>query len=257
MRQRLLPQWLSAQDNLKSVESLFVVLSSKGGVGKTVITASLGLALKERGYKVNLLDLDLTNPNLHLALGVDKLPEFVEDRGIIPPLIEENLRLTSILSFGGDSPFVLRGENITDATIELLTITRLDDTQILVVDTPPGLSDQLLNILRIFPPHTCYLIVAIPSLLALNSVSRLLRVLKANNVIPELMIMNMCPSLKSEQLPFELREVIDKLRHYIKGQVLYLPHVEGDGPQISRTLASYLSSSTELLKTLNLNGGRK
>ena len=160
---------------LEGVKNIVAVSSGKGGVGKSVVATALALSLKEKGHRVGLLDLDFTSPSTHVILGVEGLfPE--EDRGIIPPLAE-GLRYMSITYYSLDKPAPLRGADVSDAIIELLAITRWGELDHLVIDMPPGIGDATLDIIRLVE-RLNFLVVTTPSRVALETVKKLLTLLR-------------------------------------------------------------------------------
>ncbi len=164
------------EKRLREVKKILPIMSSKGGVGKTLISASLALALKDLGLRVGLLDVDLTNPSAHVALGVQltDLPE--EEKGVKPPDID-GVKFMSIAYYTKDNPTPLRGLDIDNALRELLAITIWGSLDYLIIDTPPGMSDELLDVVTFFRPLEP-VVVATNSPLALRSVQRLIRLLK-------------------------------------------------------------------------------
>ena len=116
------PRIAIIEKRFQNVRRVVAVSSGKGGVGKSTIAAALALSLRDRGHSVGLLDLDFTSPATHVILGVEGLyPE--EEYGIVPPLAH-GLRYMSITYYSVDKPTPLRGEDVSNAIIELLAITR-------------------------------------------------------------------------------------------------------------------------------------
>ncbi len=170
------PRLMVLDKRVSKVGRILPVMSSKGGVGKTLVSVGLSLALKDLGYQVGLLDLDITNPSAHVALGVsiEKFPE--EEKGVRPPLVN-GVEFMSVAYYSGDSPLPLRGPDIDNAIKEILAITIWGNLDFLIIDSPPGLSDEVLDILSFFK-NSEPIIVATPSPLAVNSVRKLLELLK-------------------------------------------------------------------------------
>ncbi len=163
---------------LASVKRIIAVMSSKGGVGKTVVATLAALNLASKGFKTGLLDLDFTNPSTHLVLGVnplDYVPE--EEKGILPPVIH-GVKYLSIAMYSGDKPLPLRGEGVDNAFREILAITRWGDLDYLLIDTPPGMGDEHLNLLTYLGDRVEIVLVSTPSKLALKSVERLIELLR-------------------------------------------------------------------------------
>jgi len=133
------------------------------------------LNLRDKGYKVGLLDLDFTSPATHVIMGVEGLyPE--EDYGIIPPLAHD-MRYMSITHYSLDEPAPLRGQDVSNAIIELLAITKWGELDYLVVDMPPGIGDATLDTIRLIP-RIEFVVVTTPSRVAYQSVRRMLILLK-------------------------------------------------------------------------------
>jgi len=160
---------------LKNVKRIVSVASGKGGVGKSLVASSLALHLAKKGYKVGLLDLDLYGPSSHIILGVkDVFPK--EEKGIIPPNIH-GISFLSIVYFSEDKPSPFRGIDVTNIILELLSITQWGSLDYLIIDMPPGIGDETLDVIR-FIKKSEFLAVTTPSKVALGAVSKLLKILK-------------------------------------------------------------------------------
>jgi ATP-binding protein involved in chromosome partitioning len=169
------PRIAIIEKRLQNVRRVIAVSSGKGGVGKSMIATALALNLKDRGHSVGLLDLDFTSPATHVILGVEGLyPE--EDYGIIPPTAH-GLSYMSITYYSVDEPTPLRGEDVSNAIIELLAITRWEELDYLIVDMPPGIGDATLDTIRLMP-RLEFIVATTPSRVAFQSVRRLLVLLK-------------------------------------------------------------------------------
>ena len=166
-------------ERLKRIGRIIAVSSGKGGVGKSLVATTLALTLARKGYKVGLFDLDFTSPSTHIILGAkDAQPK--EDKGIVPPVVK-GLAYMSIIHYTGDQATPLRGEDVSNALIELLSVTQWGELDFLVVDMPPGISDAVLDLVRLVK-RIEFLIVTTPSLLAFETVKKqvsLLRDMKA------------------------------------------------------------------------------
>ena len=162
---------------LAGISQIIAVTGGKGGIGKTLVSSTLALALAASGRRAGLLDLDFTGPCAHLVLGVQAFP--AEDRGILPqcvPLVSGEVEFMSIACFGGDHPAPLRGIDQTNALIELLAITRWGRLDTLVIDMPPGLGDMALDAVQLLP-RAQYLVVASRAQLVAQTVRRTLALL--------------------------------------------------------------------------------
>jgi len=161
---------------LEDVKVVVAFVSSKGGVGKTLVSTLTSLLLSRRGVGVGLLDLDVTNPTVHTLLGVD--PEKVrpqEEMGVVPPKVF-GVRLMSPVFFTMGKPSPLRGESVSSAIREMLSITRWTGVDALIIDTPPGMGDELLEVLTYIRRFRA-IVVTTPSVLAIESAARIADVL--------------------------------------------------------------------------------
>lgn len=193
------PRLAIIERRFDKVGKVIAVSSGKGGVGKSMVATSLALNLRDKGYKVGLLDLDFTSPATHVILGVEGLyPE--EDYGIIPPMAH-GMRYMSITHYSLDEPAPLRGMDVSNAIIELLAITRWGELDYLVLDMPPGIGDATLDTIRLVP-KLGFVVVTIPSLVAYQSVRRLLVLFKNLGInvtgVIENMVMKKTDYIESE-----------------------------------------------------------
>ncbi len=160
---------------MAGVRRILAVTGGKGGIGKSSLAATAALWLARRGERVGLLDLDFCGPSTHVILGIrDARP--VEDGGLVPA-IAQGLRFMSIVHFIDDRPAPLRGQEISNALIELLAITRWGDLDWLVIDMPPGFSDPLLDAARLLG-RAEYLVVTTPSVLTTETVRKALQLFR-------------------------------------------------------------------------------
>jgi len=136
------------------------VTGGKGGIGKSSVAVGLALGLAADGARVGLLDLDLWGPSDHVILGVPR-PGLREDGGLVPDVVA-GVAFMSIASIVGERPALLRGDDITNAILELLAVTIWGDLDALVVDMPPGFGDTLLDSAR-YLPRAEYVVVTTPS----------------------------------------------------------------------------------------------
>ena len=163
------------EKRLKKIKRIISVASGKGGVGKSLVASSLALNLSRKGYKVGLLDLDLYGPSSHIILGVkDVFP--VEEKGIVPPNVQ-GINFMSIVYFTEDKPSPFRGIDISNIIIELLAITRWGELDYLIIDMPPGIGDETLDVIRLVKKSE-FLVVITPSKVSMGAVGKLLQLLK-------------------------------------------------------------------------------
>jgi len=160
---------------LAKIKKIIAVASGKGGVGKSLVATSLALNLSNKGYKVGLLDLDLYGPSSHIILGINEYSFPKEEKGILPHKIDD-INFMSIVYFTKDKPAPLRGMDITNIIIELLLITRWGELDFLIIDMPPGIGDETLDIIKLVK-NSEFLVVTTPSKVSMGSVDKLLTIL--------------------------------------------------------------------------------
>ena len=163
------PRHSVVEKKLGKVKRVIAIAGGKGGTGKSLVAATLAKSLSENGYKTGLLDLDLTGPSAHLILGESPgFPE--EDNGVIPANAS-GISFSSIIQYAGDSPSPLRGGDISNAILEILAITRWGSLDFLIIDMPPGISDAMLDIIKLV--RRCeFVMVATPSKVVVETVRK-------------------------------------------------------------------------------------
>lgn len=160
---------------LDKIKCIISVASGKGGVGKSLVSSCLALNLSKKGYKVGLLDLDIYGPSSHIILGVNDFSFPKEEKGILPHEIS-CISFMSIVYFSGDKPAPLRGVDITNVIIELLAITQWGSLDYLIIDMPPGIGDETLDVIHLIKKSK-FVVVSTPSKVALGAVDKLLNIL--------------------------------------------------------------------------------
>jgi ATP-binding protein involved in chromosome partitioning len=125
---------------MDGIKHKILVLSGKGGVGKTTLSVNISLALAEKGYKVGLLDTDLHGPNVAKMLGADNAQLLSYDDGIEPFEVKKNLKVVSLsmAGHGPDTPVIWRGPLKIGVIKQFLADVNWGDLDYLVIDTPPG-----------------------------------------------------------------------------------------------------------------------
>lgn len=224
------PRLSIVNKRLARVEKIIAVSSGKGGVGKSLIASTLALILSRRGQRVGLLDLDFTSPSTHVILNVEGLrPE--EKEGIIPPQVQ-GMKYLSIIYYTRDEPTPMRGEDMSNALIELFAITRWGDLDFLVIDMPPGIGDATLDMIRLIEKIN-FLVVTTPSKLAFETVKKLIHLLK-DLKIP---IVGIVENMKMRESNF-IRENVEKRSIPYLGEIVFDPQLEdsiGDVQKLLRT----------------------
>uniref|UniRef100_A0A671LBG8 Cytosolic Fe-S cluster assembly factor nubp2 n=1 Tax=Sinocyclocheilus anshuiensis TaxID=1608454 RepID=A0A671LBG8_9TELE len=148
---------LSEKGSLAQVKHVVLVLSGKGGVGKSTITTELALALVHAGKKVGILDVDLCGPSIPRMLSVGKPEVHQCDAGWVPVYADPQQKL-AIMSIGflledSDEAVIWRGPKKTALIGQFVSDVAWGELDILLVDTPPGTSDEHLAVLENLRKH--------------------------------------------------------------------------------------------------------
>src|SRR3989304_1794336 len=169
------PRTTIINQRLKKIRRIIAVSSGKGGVGKSLVATTLALTLAHKGYKTGLFDIDFTSPSTHVILGAENTKP-KEEKGLVPPTIK-GLEYMSLIYFTKDQAAPLRGEDTSNALIELLSVTRWSELDFLVIDMPPGIGDAVLDLIRLVK-RIEFLIVTTSSQLAFETVKKLVSLLQ-------------------------------------------------------------------------------
>jgi len=195
------------EKRLSNIKRIISVASGKGGVGKSLVASTLALNLSKKGLKVGLLDLDLYGPSSHIILGVKDYNFPDEEKGIIPPKVD-GINFISIVYYTEDKPSPFRGIDISNIIIEILAITQWGELDYLIIDMPPGIGDETLDLIRLVK-RSEFLIVTTPSIVSMGAVNKLLKILKELNLtiigIIENMKMKKSTLVKDSVLKLDLK----------------------------------------------------
>ncbi|HUU43246.1 MAG TPA: iron-sulfur cluster carrier protein MrpORP, partial [Planctomycetota bacterium] len=161
-------------DNMRRIGRKVLVLSGKGGVGKSTVAANLAVALALAGRRVGLLDVDLHGPSIPKLLGLENERVEVADGAILPVVHETGLRVMSLGFMLGsrDEPVVWRGPMKMKVIEQFLRETAWGELDDLVIDFPPGTGDEPLSVAQLVENVTGAVIVTTPQDLAVADVRR-------------------------------------------------------------------------------------
>lgn len=156
-----------------SVKNKIVVMSGKGGVGKSTTAVNLALALVEQGQRVGLLDIDLHGPSLPVMLGVAGQRPMLDDAGI-HPLEAHGLKAMSLglLLPDAAAATIMRGPMKHGAIQQLLADVVWGELDYLLLDCPPGTGDEPLSAVQLLGARTAAVVVTTPQDVALADVEK-------------------------------------------------------------------------------------
>jgi ATP-binding protein involved in chromosome partitioning len=160
--------------NLRRIKRKIMIMSGKGGVGKSTVAANLAIGLILHGYRVGLLDCDIHGPTIPTIFGLESKRLEVNEEGILPIKVLPNLSLMSIgfLLENKDSPIIWRGPLKMGIIKQFLEDVIWGELDFLIIDLPPGTGDEPLSLTQLIPNIDGSVIVTTPQDLALISVRK-------------------------------------------------------------------------------------
>ena len=162
-----------AQERLKSklshIKHRIMVMSGKGGVGKSTVSTNLAVALSMDGFDVGLLDADIHGPNIPKMLGIESKHVEGSGHGMIPVEVFPNLKVISMAFFIGDrdNPVVWRGPLKHNAISQFLGEVEGGNLEFLIIDLPPGTGDEPLSVAHLIKNVDGTIVVTTPQDVAL------------------------------------------------------------------------------------------
>lgn len=152
------------KERMAQVKYPFIVMSGKGGVGKTTVAVNLAYALSLSGNKTGILDIDIHGPNIAKMLGIEK--QFLRnfENGIEPVDVSNDLKAVSLALTGydPDQPIIWRGPMKTAVIRQFLADVNWGGLDYLIIDSPPGTGDEPLSACQMIPNISGVIIVTTP-----------------------------------------------------------------------------------------------
>ena len=161
-------------DRLGKIRHKVMILSGKGGVGKSTVAANVAVSLAMDGNKVGLLDTDFHGPSIPTLLNLEGKRPGSDGTSILPVEFSEGLKVMSIgfLLQNRDDAVIWRGPMKMGVIKQLLTEVNWGDLDYLVIDFPPGTGDEPLSVAQLIPGADGAVIVTTPQSLSLNDVRK-------------------------------------------------------------------------------------
>ncbi|MFH1984074.1 MAG: Mrp/NBP35 family ATP-binding protein [Pseudomonadota bacterium] len=163
----------SVKKSLTRIKHKLLVMSGKGGVGKSSTSVNLSIALAEKGFRVGLMDVDLHGPDIPRMLGLEGAPDMTANNKVGPLRYSENLHAISIesLSPSKDDAIIWRGPIKYSAIRQFIGDVDWGDLDFLVIDAPPGTGDEPLTVAQMIPDAKA-IIVTTPQEISLADVRK-------------------------------------------------------------------------------------
>ena len=157
-------QYKRLKESLRNIKYKLLVMSGKGGVGKTTISVNLAYGLAMKGYNVGILDVDIHGPNIAKMLGIENEKLTVSKNRIEPVKVFNSLKAVSLALTGNkkDQPVIWRGPLKMIAIKQFLTDVNWGKLDYLIIDSPPGTGDEPLSVAQLIKDLTGMIIVTTP-----------------------------------------------------------------------------------------------
>jgi len=164
----------AVRQRVSRIAHKLVVLSGKGGVGKSTVAANLAVALAAAGQQVGLLDVDVHGPSIPKLLGLEGRKPEANDEELQPISVNDRLQVMSLgfLLVNPQDAIIWRGPMKYSAIQELLSAVAWGDLDVLVIDSPPGTGDEPLAVAQLIGRPAAAIVVTTPQQLAVADVRR-------------------------------------------------------------------------------------
>ena len=239
------------------IRHIIGVMSGKGGVGKSSVTVLFAKDLARRGYKVGIMDADITGPSIPRLLGLEKEQAYGSNDAIEPVINSDGIKCMSLnfLMEDENQPVVWRGPIVANAVKQFYTDVIWGDLDVLLIDMPPGTGDVALTVLQSIPV-TGVIMVSTPQPMVSMIVSKAVNMCKQMKIRVLGVIENMsyiqCPDCGKKISVFgesNLEAIADKHGLDILGRLPIDPKLTAlcDAGQIERFEGNWLEKVAEML----------
>lgn len=151
-------------ESLAKIKHVILVLSGKGGVGKSTVSSNLASALSYEGYNTGLMDIDISGPSIPKMFGIEDEKLDVQNEKLVPIPIPPSLKVMSMafLLPTKDTPVLWRGPVKMTAVRQFIEDVHWGELDYLIIDMPPGTGDEALSIIQLIPKADGAVIVTTP-----------------------------------------------------------------------------------------------
>jgi len=160
---------LKIKDRMSKIKNKIIVISGKGGVGKSTIATNLAYAFNKIGKKVGILDVDIHGPSIGRMTGIEGIPLAVNKDQSVEPIDKNGVKVITMSSLleNPDQPVIWRGPLKMKAIKQFLSDINWGELDWLVIDSPPGTGDEPLSVAQLIPDLNGSIIVTTPQDVAL------------------------------------------------------------------------------------------
>lgn len=246
-------------NDMSKVKKIIGVISGKGGVGKSLVSSLIASKLQKEGYRVGLLDADITGPSIPKSFGIKE--KAVGEDGVIYPAISKTgiqIMSANMLLENDDDPIIWRGPMIGDLVKQFYTDVLWHNVDYMVVDMPPGTGDVALTTFQYLPVDGI-IIVTSPQELVSTIVKKAIKMAEEMNVpilgIVENMSYVECPNCKEKIYVYgesHINEVAKEWNLNVLGQIPLNPLVSRyvDKGEVEDLDVHYLDKAIAKIKAM-------
>lgn len=177
-------QEINIANNMSHIKHKIVVMSGKGGVGKSTVAANIAETFAKKGYKTGILDVDIHGPNIPKLFGKEGQVLGIEDNKILPVMSDDNVAIMSMgfLLDSQDTPIIWRGPQKTGVIRQFISDVKWGNLDVLIIDNPPGTGDEPLTVLQTIPEADAVVMVTTPNSLSQEDVLKCVTMAKKMNI---------------------------------------------------------------------------
>ena len=199
-QKQMIEQELRLAKNLGQIKHKIVVMSGKGGVGKSTVAANIAETFQKLGYSTGILDADIHGPNIPKMLGLEGEDLFInENRNMVPVEAPSGLKVMSMAFMldSIDTPIIWRGPQKSGSIKQLIAEVEWGPLDVLIIDNPPGTGDEPLTVLQTIPNLDAVVMVTTPNVVSQEDVLKCVKMVNMLNVenigLVENMAYYICP----------------------------------------------------------------
>lgn len=241
-----------------NVKNIIGVMSGKGGVGKSTVASLIAKDLNDKGYKVGIMDADITGPSIPRLFQISNERAVANDEGMIPVETEDGIKVMSLnlLLDEEEKPVIWRGPIVSGIVQQFWTDVIWGDLDYLIIDMPPGTGDVALTVMQSIP-ISGLVIVSVPQDLVSMIVAKAVNMAEKLNIpvlgVVENMSYVMCPDCNKKIEIFDGENTSEFLNEYdldLLGELPMIKDIANIAKKGNRNL------NDEVKKTFQEIGGK-
>ena len=254
--QKPVNEFAAPMNALSNVKKVYGIVSGKGGVGKSLVTSTLAVNARRRGYETAVLDADITGPSIPRAFGLTECAEAMDENNILPVVTKTGIKVMSINLLLDDvtSPVIWRGPVLAGTVKQFWSDVVWSDVDYMFVDMPPGTGDVPLTVFQSLPLDGI-IIVTSPQELVGMIVEKAVKMANMMNVPIVALVENMsyfvCDKCGEKHYPFGKSNLEEIASKYGIKHIARLPITPDLAKQADKGLIEL--HELELLDTLSDN----